>query len=185
MINHKIDFAEEEEKILSSESDDQQLEEQLVFVNRCAKVIKGGRHNSFGAVVVVGNRNGLVGYGYGKANEVADAVRKGIAMAKKSLIQIRLKDRTIPHEVWGKSDGAIVYLKPASPGTGVIAGGAMRPVLELAGIKDVLAKSLGRNNKLNVVKATIVALQSLIDPEIRKQSEKTDIHLNTSTKMEA
>lgn len=170
--NNNIDFIEAQENLISSETDEQEFEEQLVFVNRCAKVVKGGRHNSFSAVIVVGNRNGLVGYGYGKANEVADAVKKGIAMAKKSFIQVCLKERTIPHETWGKCDGAIVFLKPASPGTGVIAGGAMRPVLELAGIRDVLAKSLGGNNKLNVVKATIIALQNLSDISGEKQTDE-------------
>lgn len=172
MSSNSIDLFEEQENLISSETDAQELEEQLVFVNRCAKVVKGGRRNSFSAVVVVGNHNGLVGYGYGRANEVADAVKKGVAIAKKSLIQVCLKERTIPHETWGKCDGAVVFLKPASPGTGVIAGGAMRPVLELAGISDILAKSLGRNNKLNVVKATIIALQKLTDISEQKQADE-------------
>jgi small subunit ribosomal protein S5 len=133
----------------------------VVFVNRCAKVVKGGRRFSFSAIVVVGNRNGMVGYGFGKANEVADAIRKGGDIARRSMFQVTLKDRTIPHEVTGQCDGGYVLLKPASAGTGVIAGGGMRAVLELSGVHDVLGKSLGSSNKVNVVKATIDALENL------------------------
>lgn len=142
-----------------------ELEERVVFVNRCAKVVKGGRRFSFSAVVVVGNRQGLVGYGFGKANEVADAIAKGTEAAKKSLASVAMKDRTIPHEVIGVCDGARVLMRPASPGTGLIAGGGMRAVLELAGVRDVLAKSLGSTNRLNVVRATFMALQRLKSPE--------------------
>ncbi len=138
-----------------------ELEERVVFVNRCSKVVKGGRRFSFSAVVVVGDREGRVGYGFGKANEVTEAIRKGGDIAKRSMFAVKMRDRTIPHEVIGVADGGKILLRPASEGTGVIAGGGMRAVLETAGIRDVLGKSLGSNNKLNVVKATVDALKKL------------------------
>lgn len=141
-----------------------QLRDKLVHVNRTAKVVKGGRRFGFSAVVVVGDGNGIVGYGLGKANEAPNAISKGIDDAKKTLIKVPMLGHTIPHEVHGKFGAAKVMLKPAAPGTGVIAGGAMRAVLESAGIKDVLCKSIGSANAHNVVKATVNALMSLRDP---------------------
>lgn len=137
------------------------FEERVVHVNRCSKVVKGGRRFSFGALVIVGDRKGRVGYSLGKANEVADAIRKATEQAKRSLVMVTMKDATLPHEVMGKYAGAQVLLRPASPGTGVIAGGGVRTLLELAGVRDVLAKSLGSNNHLNVVKATMNAIEQL------------------------
>ena len=141
------------------------FDERVVFVNRCSKVVKGGRRFSFSAVVVVGDREGRVGFGFGKANEVSEAIRKGGEAARKQMMRVTMHGRTIPHEDIGVYDGGRVLLKPAPDGSGVICGGGMRPVLEAVGVRDVVGKSLGSKNRLNVVKATIAALEQLRSPE--------------------
>ena len=141
------------------------LDEKVVFVNRCAKTVKGGRRMSFSAVIVVGDHEGKVGVGFGKANEVSDAIRKGGDAARKAMRPVVLRGKTIPHDVTGTCDGGRVLLKPAPDGTGLIVGGGMRPVLEAAGIRDAVGKSLGSKNRLNVVKATLDALSQLRSAE--------------------
>ncbi len=142
-----------------------ELVEKVINVRRCAAVIKGGRRFSFTAMVVVGNRNGRVGWGYGKANEVPPAYEKAIKNATRNMIEIPLQGTTIPHEVWGHFGASKVLLLPASPGTGIIAGGAVRAVCEVAGIRDILTKSFGSNNPQNLVKATIAGLAQLRSKE--------------------
>ncbi len=142
-----------------------ELKDKLVYVGRTAKVVKGGRRFNFSAIVVVGDENGHVGYGLGKAGEVVDAVTKATEAAKKNVIKIRLSENTIPHEVLGRFGAAKVLLRPATPGTGVIAAGGVRAVLELAGVNDVLTKSLGSSNPHNTVKAALQGLMQLEDAQ--------------------
>jgi len=159
-------------KIDSSELD---LNEKLVSLNRVTKVVKGGKNLHFRALVVVGDGNGHVGVGLGKSKEVPEAIRKAGSVARKNLIEVRMAESTIPHDVYAKFGAAKVLLRPAMAGTGVIAAGGVRAVLEVAGIKDVLTKSLGSNNSMNVVKATMLALQSLRDPREAVAKRKVDI----------
>lgn len=145
-------------------SEQTNLTERLVHINRVAKVVKGGRRFSFTAVVVVGDQEGTVGAGHGKANEVASAIAKATENAKKNMFKVPMKRGTVPHAIYGRQDAARVLIKPASQGTGVIAGGGVRAVLECAGYSDILTKSQGSNNPYNVVAATVDALQNLEDP---------------------
>lgn len=142
-------------------NEEQEYKESVIFVNRVSKVVKGGRRFGFGALVSVGDGHGSVGVGYGKAKDVSDAIRKAVTKAKKDMYKIKVKSGTIPHAVTGVHSGAKVFLRPASPGTGVIAGGSVRAIIEAVGIQDILTKSLGSDNSINIVKATMKALLSL------------------------
>ncbi|MBP9993804.1 MAG: 30S ribosomal protein S5 [bacterium] len=159
-------------KVKSSEIE---LKERMVHVSRVTKVTKGGRAFTFAAIVVVGNENGVVGYGLGKAKEVQAAIQKGAEDAKKNLIKVPVVNGTLPHEQYGKYCGANVYIQPATPGTGVIAGGAMRAVLESVGVKNVLAKSKGSSNPHSVVKATFDALSKMRDARTVAQMRGVDL----------
>lgn len=154
-----------EARVITSDISQDKIQEKVVKINRNAKVVKGGRRFSFSAIVVVGDGEGVVGYGLGKANEVTDAIAKGIDDAKKNLVRVGIQNGTIPHETVTKYSAAKIMLKPAAPGTGVLAGGAMRAVLEAAGVKDVIGKNLGTSNPHNVVKATIKALAFMNMPQ--------------------
>ena len=158
-----------------NEKDDQFIEK-IVYINRVAKVVKGGRRFSFSAIVVVGDGEGKVGYGLGKANQVPEAIRKGVEKAKKDMQSVSITETSIPHEIHGKYGAGKVMLKPASPGTGVIAGGAVRAVLEAAGVHNILTKCLGSHNPHNLVRATINGLESLRDPEeiARRRGKKLE-----------
>ena len=153
-----------------------ELQERVVAINRVSKTVKGGRIFKFSALVVVGDGNGLIGFGLGKSGEVPDAIRKGIEDAKKNLMKISLKGTTIPHEVIGKFGAGVVLLKPAAPGTGVIAGGPVRAVVEKAGVHDILAKCLGSRNPVNVVKATLDGLLQL--RSLKESADVREVPLN-------
>ncbi|MBT3274157.1 MAG: 30S ribosomal protein S5 [Spirochaetales bacterium] len=147
----------------NSERNGNDFVENLVKLNRVAKVVKGGRRFSFSALVVVGDKKGKVGFGFGKANDVAEAIRKSIEKAKKNMVTVPVQKSTLPHAIVGRFKSAKVVLKPASPGTGIIAGGPVRAVMEAAGISDVLSKSLGSDNSMNIVKAVFAGLESILD----------------------
>ena len=153
-------------KRFETKPEESEFFEKVVTINRCAKVVKGGRRFSFSALVVMGDQEGRVGIGYGKAKEVPESIRKATEKARKNMEPVQVLEGTIPHQVVGKADGGKVLLRPASPGTGIIAGGGVRAVLEAAGVKNVLSKSMGSNNHLAVVNATLAGLQQLRSPDL-------------------
>jgi small subunit ribosomal protein S5 len=153
-------------KRFETKPEESEFFEKVVTINRCAKVVKGGRRFSFSALVVIGDQEGRVGIGYGKAKEVPESIRKATEKARKNMEPVQVLEGTIPHQVVGKADGGKVLLRPASPGTGIIAGGGVRAVLEAAGVKNVLSKSMGSNNHLAVVNATLAGLQQLRSPDL-------------------
>jgi small subunit ribosomal protein S5 len=154
-----------------------EFEEKVLYINRCSKVVKGGRKFSFSALILVGDGQGHIGFGFAKANEVSDAIRKGSESARKNIFTVEMEGSTIPHEVYVEWDGAKLLLKPAPAGTGIVAGSKVRSVLELGGVKDIIAKNLGSNNPLNQVKATFKALGQLKNRE-RYFAERKGVHSN-------
>ena len=148
---------------LRERGEDSEFTEKLIRLNRVSKAVKGGRKMSFSALMVVGNGNGLVGYGFGKANDVSEAIRKSVDKAKRNMISVPIKKTTLPHEIIGDFKSASVLLKPAAPGTGIIAGGPVRAIMEAAGINDILAKSLGSANTMNIVKGVFAGFESLLE----------------------
>lgn len=162
-------MSREEYRFQRAEEFGTEFEEKVLYINRCSKVVKGGRKFSFSALILIGDGQGHIGFGFAKANEVADAIRKGTEAAKKNVLTFEMEGRTIPHEVMVEWDGARLMLKPAAEGRGIIAGSKVRAVLELGGVKDVVAKSFGSNNPLNQVRATIKALYSLKNRQKRQE----------------